>query len=79
MPLLIGSRNNDYYKFSDTKILRTVDTVCVFRNGQSLAINWFVVSSLQPITCHLIRLSTCTLSHMTYLMGHVISLNNICE
>ena len=46
--------------------------------GQSLTTNWFVASSLQPTTCHLIRLSTCTLSHMTYSISYVTSLNNTC-
>jgi hypothetical protein len=45
----------------------------------SLATHQFVAILLQTISWQLIRLSMYTFSHMTYLMSHVICLNNTRE
>ena len=64
---LHGSITNIVFINSNPKV--THQQLHKKKNGQSLAINQYITSLLQPTMWQL----------MTYLMNHVTSLNNICR
>ena len=56
--------------------LHEVPTSCLYEQSLATITKQFVDIFLQTTMCQLIKLSTCTFSHMTYLMSHVTCLNN---
>ena len=57
---------------------KTFSTNTFVPKRETSATNHFVVQGYKPTMWQFIRSSTCTFSHMTYLMSHVTCLNNTC-